>query len=149
MKTPPVEDHDDQQKGFWARFKEKLGFVDYYEDDEFDGDELVDRRRCVSVKVHHSRLTHVSVWLTVQSFDNARQAADGLKIGHQQIVNLEKATPDICTRIIDFLSGVTYALDGYVERIGERVYMFTPANYVIEVENGEKGMRTQSPFKET
>jgi cell division inhibitor SepF len=87
--------------------------------------------------------------MTVQSFDNAQQAADGLKEGHQQIVNLEKATPEICTRIIDFLNGVIYALDGYVEKVGEKVYLFTPSNYIIEVENGVSGSRkVHSPFND-
>ncbi|MDH7600542.1 MAG: cell division protein SepF [Armatimonadota bacterium] len=149
MRAAPLEDHDDQPKGFWTRFKEKLGFGDYYDEDEIEFvEDAGGRRRGSPVKLGPSRLNHVSVWLTVQSFDNAQQAADGLKLGHQQIVNLEKATPDMCTRVIDFLSGVTYALDGYVEKVGERVYMFTPANYVIEVENGEKGRRVQGPFRE-
>lgn len=151
MRAAPLEDHDDQQKSFWTKFKEKLGFGGY---EDVEDEEVVvvedtcGRRRMSTVRVNPSRLNRVSVWLTVQSFDNAQQAADGLKMGHQQIVNLEKATPDICTRVIDFLSGVTYALDGFVEKVGDRVYMFTPANYVIEVENGERGRRVQGPFRE-
>ncbi len=149
LRAAPLEDHDDQPKGFWSKFKEKLGFGDYYEDEEIElVNEVGGRHRRSSIKLGSSRINYVSVWLTVQSFDNAQQAADGLKLGHQQIVNLEKATPDMCTRVIDFLSGVTYALDGFVEKVGERVYMFTPANYVIEVENGEKGRRVQGPFRE-
>jgi cell division inhibitor SepF len=81
-----------------------------------------------------SRTNRVSVWLAVTSFDNAQQAADGLKEGRQQIVNLEKATPEVTSRVIDFLSGVTYALDGFVEKVGEKVYLFTPANFAIDVE---------------
>jgi cell division inhibitor SepF len=42
----------------------------------------------------------------------------------------------MCERIVDFLNGVTYALDGTVERVGERVYMFVPANVTVEVDNG-------------
>lgn len=149
LRAAPLEGHDDQPKGFWSKFKERLGFGDYYEDEEIElVEEVSGRHRRSSLKLGSSRINHVSVWLTVQSFDNAQQAADGLKLGHQQIVNLEKATPDMCTRVIDFLSGVTYALDGFVEKVGERVYMFTPANYVIEVENGEKGRRVQGPFRE-
>ncbi len=81
-------------------------------------------------------MQHVSVWKSIQSLENAQEAADGLKAGHQQIVNLEKASPEICGRVIDFLNGVVYALDGYVEKVGDRVYLFTPANFQIDVENG-------------
>ena len=100
------------------------------------------------LRVHSSRINRVSVWLTVGSFENAQQAADGLKEGHQQIVNLEKAAPEVCSRVIDFLNGVTYALDGFVEKVGDKVFLFTPSNYVIEVENGAEGRRVQSPFRE-
>jgi len=122
---------------------------------EYDDEEEVEfveepggRKRQATLRVHTSRMNHVSVWLTVQCFENAQQAADGLKLGHQQIVNLEKATPEVCTRVIDFLSGVIYALNGFVEKVGDKVYLFTPCNYVIEVENGEKGRKVQSPFYE-
>ncbi len=36
-------------------------------------------------------------------------------------------------RIIDFLNGVTYALNGFVEKVGDHVYLFAPSNTVIEV----------------
>ena len=127
MRAAPTEDHDEQPRGLWARIKEKMGWA-YYDDDEevLLVDEATGRRRPAMLRVHSSRINHVSVWLTIQSFENAQMAADGLKEGSQQIVNLEKAAPEVCTRVIDFLNGVTYALDGYVERVGEKVYLFTP-----------------------
>jgi cell division inhibitor SepF len=77
-------------------------------------------------------VSHVSV-RTPQSFDDARLAADGLKDGRQQVINLEKTTPEMSERIIDFLNGVTYALNGFVEKVGDRVYLFAPSNVLIEV----------------
>ena len=149
MKAAPLEGYDEQPRGLWSRFKDRMGWGDYEDEEEIEFvDDPGGRQRPVHVRVHSSRLNHVSVWLTVQSFDNAQQAADGLKIGHQQIVNLEKAAPEVCTRVIDFLGGVIYALDGYVERVGERVYLFTPANYRIEVENGAEGRKVQGPFRD-
>lgn len=143
-----MEEFDDQPKSLWGRLKERVGLGDYEDDydDEYAPDPNDPRR--TTLRVHQTRLNHVSVWLTVQSFENAQQAADGLKLGHQQIVNLEKATPEICTRVVDFLSGVIYALNGFVEKVGDKVYLFTPANYCIEVENGDKARKVQSPFHE-
>jgi cell division inhibitor SepF len=58
-------------------------------------------------------------------------------------VNLEKADDDLARRVIDFISGVTYALNGFYERVGDKVFLFTPANIVIadedEIEPGGKG----------
>ncbi|MCX6344532.1 MAG: cell division protein SepF [Armatimonadetes bacterium] len=141
MRAAPQEEYDDLQRTVWEKFKDKIGLGDYEEDEVDFIDEPSGRRRTTTVRVHSSRPTFVSVWLTIQSFENAQQAADGLKSGHQQIVNLEKATPEVCVKVIDFLSGVIYALDGYIEKVGDKVYLFTPANYVIEVENGGNGNR--------
>ena len=149
MKAAPLEDYDDQPRGMWSRIKERFGWGGFEEDEEFEYPEETLRRRPTTLRMRLSRINHVSVWMTVQSFDNAQQAADGLKEGHQQIVNLEKATPEISTRIIDFLNGVIYALDGYVEKVGEKVYLFTPSNYRIEVENiVGGGRRVHGPFND-
>jgi cell division inhibitor SepF len=86
--------------------------------------------------VHTVRPGRVNVRRNAQVFDDAKAAADGLKNGEQQIVNLERATPQMTERIIDFLNGVCYALDGTVERIGDKVYMFVPANVIVEVDDG-------------
>lgn len=149
MKAAPQEEYDDLPRGFWGKLKDKMGWgggFDEEEEEELIG-ELSDYRR-PTLRLHQTRINHVSVWLTIQHFDNAQQAADGLKMGHQQIINLEKATPEVSGRVVDFLSGVTYALDGYVEKVGDKVYLFTPANYCIEVENGEKGRKVISPFND-
>ena len=148
MRSAPLEEYEDQPRGLWGRLKERIGWGEYEDEEGFEFiDESSNKRKASMVRVRSARINHVSVWLTVQSFDNAKQAADGLKEGHQQIVNLEKATPEVCTRVIDFLSGVTYALDGSIEKVGEKVYLFTPSNYVIDVENGVGGSRkVNSPF---
>jgi cell division inhibitor SepF len=146
VRAAPLEEYDEQPHGLWSRLKHKIGLgEEFYEDEEIIEDPGGFGRPAM-VRVRSSKINRVSVWLTVSSFENAQQAADGLKEGHQQIVNLERAAPEICTRIIDFLNGVTYALDGFVEKVGEKVYLFTPSNYVIEVENAAEGRRVQGPF---
>jgi cell division inhibitor SepF len=144
VKTAPLDDFEEQPQGFWNKLKERVGLGDY---DEFDDvlDDPGGSRRPVTLRLHPSRMHHISVWKSIQSLENAQEAADGLKAGHQQIVNLEKASPEICGRVIDFLNGVIYALDGYVEKVGDRVYLFTPSNYQIDVENSSTAT-SKSPF---
>jgi len=146
MKAAPLHDFDEQNRGLWTKFKDRIGFGEY--DDEADDEVEVGRkRRPITLRLSQSRVSCVSVWQSIQSLDNAQQAADGLKEGRSQIVNLERASPEICARVIDFLNGVTYALDGYVEKVGDKVYLFTPATVVIDVANG--GDRTiTNPFAE-
>jgi cell division inhibitor SepF len=80
----------------------------------------------------------VDIRRNATTFNDARVAADGLKSGQQQVVNLERASADMAERIIDFLNGVTYALDGTVEKIGDKVYLFAPANVEVELDAGSE-----------
>ena len=73
-----------------------------------------------------------SIALTqIANFGDTQKVADRLKAGEPQIVNLEKTAPEVAERLIDFLNGVTYALDGCVEKISEAAYLFTPAHIAI------------------
>jgi len=127
---------DLEQKGLLTRVKGWIGISeveeDEYEDDGHMGEDA--RRRPVTFRLHTNtqRVNHVSIRLPM-TFEDARLAADGLKEGRQQIVNLEKTPQEMSERIIDFLNGVTYALNGFVEKVGDRVYLFAPSNVVIEV----------------
>ncbi len=89
------------------------------------------------LRYHAPKYGRVAVRRNAQVFDDAKAAADGLKEGEQQIVNLERATPLMSERIIDFLNGVCYALDGSVEKVGEKVYMFVPHDVQVEVDEGQ------------
>jgi cell division inhibitor SepF len=146
VNAAPLDEYEERPRGLWTKFKDRMGLNEYEDDFEEMLDDPGGTRRPVTLRIHPSRMHHVSVWKSIQSLENAQEAADGLKAGHQQIVNLEKASPEICGRVIDFLNGVAYALDGYVEKIGDRVYLFTPANFQIDVENGASRGDGNSPF---
>jgi cell division inhibitor SepF len=79
-----------------------------------------------------------------RSLLDAQRAAEDLKERRPVIVNLEKADDELARRVIDFISGVTYALNGFYERVGDKVFLFTPSNIIIadedEVEPGGKGL---------
>jgi len=65
------------------------------------------------------------------SLDEARQVADQLKSRKSIIVNVKKADKEMARRIIDFLSGICYALDGHVQLIAETIFVFAPSNVGI------------------
>ncbi len=132
---PSYEEQYDEPRGFWARMRERIiGAEEAVEGDEQEP--LASVRSRAPIRLETARGIHVAVRMNATVFNDARQAADGLKNGHQQIVNLERAASPLSERIVDFLSGVTYALDGAVEKIGERVYLFAPANVEVEVDSG-------------
>lgn len=66
------------------------------------------------------------VTVTPTSFGDAKEIGDRLKTGVPVIVNLQGADRDLLRRIVDFASGVTYGLDGEMERTADRVYLLTP-----------------------
>ena len=90
-----------------------------------------------------TRESSISV-MPVSTFTDVQKAADRLKAGEPQIVNLEKTPPDVAERLIDFLNGVTYALDGYVEKMADGAYLFTPSHIAIHADGPEPP--AQKPF---
>ena len=60
------------------------------------------------------------------SFDDAQQVADHIRNHKPVVVNFENTNGDIAKRIIDFISGTTYALFGDIKKVGMNVFMFAP-----------------------
>lgn len=65
------------------------------------------------------------------TFDESQSIADNLKNRRQVILNLDSCQPDVARRIIDFISGITYALDGHTQQLGDHIFMFAPSNFEI------------------
>ena len=91
----------------------------------------------------------VQVHLVVpKSFNDAQQIADKFKDSIPVILNLQGTETDLSKRLIDFASGLTYALDGGMQRIADKVFMLTPRNVEISAEERarliEKGFFNQS-----
>jgi cell division inhibitor SepF len=75
----------------------------------------------------------VTVRRQIVSFDDAMAAANGLKRGEQQILNLAGTDPAIRQKIVDFMCGVNFAQEGTWEELGENIYMVVPASAYVEV----------------
>jgi cell division inhibitor SepF len=71
-----------------------------------------------------------------QSFQDAQQIANKFKEGSPVILNLQTSDQDLSKRLIDFASGLTYALDGNMQRVADRVFLLTPRN--VEVSAAER-----------
>lgn len=65
------------------------------------------------------------------NFENASEIADHLGSRRTVVLNLESTPKDIARRLIDFLSGVTYALDGKIKKVAVSTYILTPFNVDI------------------
>jgi len=70
-----------------------------------------------------------------KSFHDAQTVADKLKSDVPVIINLQAADSDLAKRLIDFSSGLTYALDGTMQRVADRVFLLTPAHVTVSAED--------------
>ena len=73
-----------------------------------------------------------------RSFNDAQQIADRFKNSIPVIINLQSAEPELSKRLIDFGSGLTYALDGGMQRIADKVFLLTPKNVEVSAEDRQR-----------
>jgi cell division inhibitor SepF len=83
-----------------------------------------------------------------KNFNEVQDVADKFKEAIPVILNLQNTDHDLSKRLIDFSSGLTYALDGGMQRIADKVFLLTPRNVEVSAEERarllEKGFFNQS-----
>jgi len=134
------EEEYEVSESWLTKLKRKIGLEGDPEDEYEENDPNFDTRSSrghsrVVLRVQQARPTEISVRLAPKTLTDAQAAADELKQRRPVILNLEKTDGDLALRMIDFISGVTYALDGYYQRVGAKVFLFTPSNIGISVED--------------
>lgn len=67
-----------------------------------------------------------------RAYSESQQIADYLKNSNAVIVNLKRVTPDQAKRIVDFLSGTLYAIEGGLQKLGGGIFLCTPSNVPVE-----------------
>ncbi len=73
-------------------------------------------------------------FVTPRNFNDAQEIADKFKRSVPVILNLQSASTELSKRMIDFGSGLTYALDGGMQKIAEKTFLLTPANVEVSAE---------------
>ena len=82
------------------------------------------------VNIHTTTQMQV-VLVKPDRFDNVSEIAEHLRSKHAVVLNLEATNKDIARRLVDFLSGCAYALDGKIKKIAISTYLITPCNVDI------------------
>ena len=78
-----------------------------------------------------------------RSFNDAQQIADKFKQGIPVILNLQSADTELSKRLIDFASGLTYALNGGMQRVADKVFLLTPRNVEVSAEQRASAPRAR------
>jgi cell division inhibitor SepF len=72
------------------------------------------------------------------SFNDVQEVGDRLKASQPVILNLQGLTKELGRRLIDFSSGLAYALGGTMARVADNVFLITPSNVEISAEEKER-----------
>jgi FtsZ-interacting cell division protein YlmF len=118
---------------------------------EDDGDEVIAPARAETGAkprlLLHPRQDEIFVrW--PKSLDDAQVCADCLKARRPVIVNLKVLEEHKARRVLDFLGGVVYAIDGHLEQAGDGIFILAASNMIITAETDDRAIADSSPWAE-
>jgi FtsZ-interacting cell division protein YlmF len=99
--------------------------------------------KVVSLTTQQFRSMRVVV-LEPSSFDEVQEIADHLREKRPVILNLEATEKSLAKRIVDFVSGAVYVLDGGMQRINTSIFLFTPAE--VDIVLNAPGIETPASY---
>lgn len=77
------------------------------------------------------------------NFEQSDEICSFLKEKKSVIVNLEYVNKEVARRIVDFISGGVYALDGYIQKVSNSIFLVAPSNYEITNEMAREEMKSK------
>lgn len=128
--------------GFVDKMKTAIGLNDEYDEDDiltndaYEEEEEVEEkgigfgRKNKVVNIHATTQLKVVV-MQPETFEDAKNIADHLKTKKPVIINLESLDSDVARRLIDFLSGAVYGLDGNIQKVASGIFLIAPYNVSI------------------
>ncbi len=128
--------------GFLDKMKSAIGLGDeeYYDEDDILTDDYEEEEPVVEERSFGRKSKVVNIHATTQlkvvvmqpeNFEDAKGIADHLKTKKPVIVNLESLDSDIARRVVDFLSGAVYGLDGNIQKVSSGIFLIAPYNVSI------------------
>lgn len=122
--------------------------------DSLSGSERGESSRNV-VDFHSAQTAHGSVVTSYKmkviviepkTFDDAQQVANNLREKKPVVINFEKTEAEDAKRIIDFISGTTYALNGEIKKVGHNVFLCAPSNVNVTYTEEERRVSSEMPW---
>ena len=143
--------------GFMKKVCGKLGLTDSSENDDLLEEDLLDEEEEQPKLASEVKPTHTAprsampsnvvdihsvangtlrskmkvVVIEPQSFDDVQQVANCLKEKRPVVINFEHTDAEVAHRIIDFISGTTYAIAGDIKKLGHNVFLCAPSNVSV------------------
>lgn len=79
-----------------------------------------------------------------KTFNDVQEVGEAFRNGIPVIMNLAGANESVAKRSLDFAAGLTYGLEGHIERVGDRVFLLTPVG--MEVSSEERARLSEGGF---
>ena len=103
------------------------GLSDIFKPDD-DTEEYVEKETSKGSKGYKNK----TILVEPRAFSEAQQIADYLKEQSQVVVNFKRVTSDVSKRIMDFLNGIIYAIEGSMQKLGPGIVICAPKGFEIE-----------------
>ena len=117
-----------------------------YEDEE-DGEEekkLFSKKNNKVVNMQQGQPNAIKMVISQPTtFEQSEEICSFLKERKSVIVNLEYVNKDVARRIVDFISGGVYALDGYIQKVSNSIFLVAPSNYEITNEMAREEIKSK------
>ena len=139
----------------WDMFGMDTAEPEEYDEDNFydyqdDQEEVVEDRKLFGRKnnkvVNMPQQSGQAIKMVISqptTFEQSDEICAFLKERKSVIVNLEYVNKDVARRIVDFISGGVYALDGYIQKVSNSIFLVAPSNYEITNEMAREEMKSK------
>jgi cell division inhibitor SepF len=93
-----------------------------------------------AIRIVEAATTTKPFAVSPDSFNDAQEIGDRFKTGQPVIVNLQGVDKDLRRRLVDFASGLCYALAGKMDRVADQVYLLTPADVEVSHDDTRRAL---------
>ena len=115
-----------------------------YEDEEEEDKKIFGKRNNKVVAMPQAQTNAIKMVISQPTtFEQSDEICSFLKEKKSVIVNLEYVNKDVARRIVDFISGGVYALDGYIQKVSNSIFLVAPSNYEITNEMAREEIKNK------
>ena len=146
------EDEKEELEEYFEEEEKKPSFMKQDEENRMNhysesSNNVVDFHSAASARESAAAATKVKVVvIEPKSFDDAKQVANNLRERKPVVINFEHTEGEAAKRIIDFISGTTYALNGEIKKVGHNVFLCAPSNVNVSYTEEEKKVSAEMPW---
>ena len=139
----------------WGLFGMDSAEQEEYDEDIYDydnEDEQIDEDKKTTFNKKNNKVVNMQQGQTnaikmvisqPTAFEQSDEICSFLKERKSVIVNLEYVNKDVARRIVDFISGGVYALDGYIQKVSNSIFLVAPSNYEITNEMAREEIKSK------